>query len=49
MQDHPNCTGSHHFYVADIATIEDEGRIAITIVCTNCGEIRSKSIQITTK
>jgi len=43
------CPADHHFYVADIATIEQEGAIAVTIVCTSCGEMRHQRFQITKK
>jgi hypothetical protein len=41
------CTGEHRFFVADVATVEAEGKIVITIVCTACGEVKSQSVKIT--
>jgi hypothetical protein len=31
------CTGSHRFFVADVAIAHDEGTASVIIVCTSCG------------
>jgi hypothetical protein len=41
------CEGSHRFFVADVAVIEDEGRVCILVVCTSCGDAQCKDFQVT--
>ena len=41
-----NCTGTHRYFVADVAVVEDEGKVSILIVCTSCGDAQCKDFQV---
>lgn len=32
-----HCDGTHRFFVADCAVVENEGTVSVIIVCTSCG------------
>lgn len=32
------CYGGHRFHVADVAVVQDEGKVFILSLCLNCGQ-----------
>jgi hypothetical protein len=39
MDVHPSCERlGHRYFVADVATIESEGKVVILALCTACGQ-----------
>ena len=33
-----DCRGTHHYFVAETGTVEQEGKVVCVIICTACGE-----------
>lgn len=44
-----NCTGTHRFFVADVAVVEAEGIVNVIVVCTACGESAMRVHRVTGK
>lgn len=44
-----NYCGEHHYYVADVAVVEAEGKVVVIIVCTSCGDSKALSHKVTDK
>jgi len=43
------CTGTHRFFVADAAQVEDEGKVVIIAMCTACGQTRTTEHVVVSK
>lgn len=41
-----DCTGTHHYFVADVVGIQTEGKVCVVIVCTACGDIKINTIKV---
>lgn len=41
-----NCTGTHRYYLADVAVVEEEGKVCLLTVCTSCGDAQCKEFQV---
>jgi hypothetical protein len=41
-----DCTGSHRYYLADVAVIEDEGKVCLLVICTSCGDAMCREFQV---
>ncbi len=41
-----DCTGNHHFFVAETVGVESEGMVYVVIVCTACGESRAQGHKV---
>ena len=35
------CDGQHRFFVADVVGVEQEGKVFVLVVCTQCGEFKA--------
>jgi hypothetical protein len=42
-----NCSGTHRYYLADVAVVEDEGKVCLLMLCTSCGDAQCKEFQVT--
>ena len=42
-----NCTGTHRYFLADVAVVEDEGKVCLLSICTSCGDAICKEFQVT--
>jgi hypothetical protein len=42
-----HCSGEHDFYVADVASVSDEGTVAVIALCRHCGKVVSQHVAVT--
>lgn len=42
-----NCTGTHRYYLADVAVVEKEGKVCLLLCCTSCGDAICKEFVVT--
>jgi hypothetical protein len=40
------CSNGHKYFVADVATVHDEGKVTIICVCTSCGDTFMEQFQV---
>lgn len=43
------CTGTHRYFVADVAQVESEGKVVIIAMCTACGETKTSVHKVVDK
>ena len=42
-----DCTGTHRYFLADVAVVEDEGKVCLLSICTSCGDAICKEFIVT--
>lgn len=42
-----DCTGTHRYFLADVATVEAEGKVCLLSICTSCGDAICKEFYVT--
>jgi hypothetical protein len=40
---------NHRYFVADVATIQDQGKVVLIVLCTSCGESFSREFLVTSQ
>jgi hypothetical protein len=40
------CIGTHRYFLADVAVVEDEGKVCLLSICTSCGDALCKEFQV---
>ena len=42
-----DCHGTHRYFVADVAVVEEEGKVCVIVICTSCGDSQMKVFSVT--